>query len=498
VLILSNPARILETSATYIEDESSDPTLQEILVALSFALDLTEGAVPGHAIRSCLLAVRLAMAIGLDETTISDLYYASLLKDVGCSSNSARMCQIVGGDDRAVKASVKLADWTQPFKPDPSTLKMLWKQVLPGASVLVKSARLIKIAATQHENNRELIELRCDRGATIVRKLGLRAETSIGVRHLDEHWDGGGYPQGLKGADIPIISRLMAVAQHLDAFCMERGPEIAINTLVERCGRWFDPDLIAAAVALDRSRKLFHYCHPDDSVAETRAAILRLGPQEQTLLSAVDIDAICETFADVVDAKSPFTYCHSVRVMDAAVAIGNVMGLPADRMQVVRRAALLHDVGKLSISNTILDKPTRLTGDELKIVRSHPALGADILRHIGAFREIAVLTREHHEKLDGSGYPAGLSTKDLSLESRLLAVADIYGALSETRPYREALPPAQITAIMDRDIPTKLDTACYEALRTAMANRTLPTHGTQQSVANRWTAPSFDAVEVFL
>lgn len=498
MLILNNPARILETSATYIEDESSDPTLQEILVALSFALDLTEGAVPGHAIRSCLLAVRLAMAVGVDETTISDLYYASLLKDVGCSSNSARMCQIVGGDDRAVKAGAKLADWTQPFKPAPSTLKMLWKQVLPGASVLEKSARLIKIAATQHENNRELIELRCDRGASIVRKLGLRIETSIGVRHLDEHWDGGGYPQGLQGDAIPIISRLMAVAQHLDAFCMERGPQVAIDTLVDRSGRWFDPYLTTAAAALDRSRKLFHHCHPDDPVAETRAEILRLGPQEQTLLSAVDIDAICETFADVVDAKSPFTYRHSLGVMDAAVAIGNVMGLPADRMQVVRRAALLHDVGKLSISNTILDKPTRLTGDELNVVKSHPALGADILRHIGAFREIAVLTREHHEKLDGSGYPSGLCAKDLSLESRLLAVADIYGALSETRPYREALPPAQITAIMDCDIPAKLDGECYAALLTAMADSSLPSPGIQQPTPDRWTAPSFDAVEVYI
>src|SRR5579871_2774626 len=88
------------TSATYQPVEARDPSLQEMLVALSFALDLTEGAVPGHAIRSCLLAVRIAREVGLEPTAISDLYYASLLKDVGCSSNSARMCQIVGGDDR--------------------------------------------------------------------------------------------------------------------------------------------------------------------------------------------------------------------------------------------------------------------------------------------------------------------------------------------------------------------------------------------------------------
>ena len=213
------------TSATYEEVDCNAPTREEILVALSFALDLTEGAVPGHAIRSCLLAVRIGLASGLDAKVISNLYYACLLKDVGCSSNSARMCQIVGGDDRVVKAGAKLADWTRPFRPKLSTVKLLWEQVLPGASFLEKGARLLKLTADQHKNNRELIDLRCDRGATIVQKLGLGREAAIGVRHLDEHWDGGGYPAGLKGSDIPVISRLMGIAQHLDVFCMDQGPQ---------------------------------------------------------------------------------------------------------------------------------------------------------------------------------------------------------------------------------------------------------------------------------
>jgi putative nucleotidyltransferase with HDIG domain len=486
------------TSATCNEKEVNDPTRQEILVALSFALDLTEGAVPGHAIRSCLLAVRVALAAGLDLTTISDLYYASLLKDVGCSSNSARMCQIVGGDDRVVKAGAKLEDWTRPLRPQFSTVKLLWQQVLPGASLLDKSARIVKIAATQHKNNRELIELRCDRGAMIVRKLGLGDEVAVGVRHLDEHWDGGGYPSGLKGPDIPIISRLMAVAQHLDAFCMDQGPQAAIDVLIERSGRWFDPDLTAAAVALHQSRMLWLQCLPGDPVEETRIAILCLHPQKQTLLSALDIDVICEAFADVVDAKSPFTYRHSLGVMDAAIAIGNVLGLPADRMQLLRRTALLHDVGKLSISNTILDKPTKLTEAEFAIVKGHPGLGAEILGHVGAFREIAIMAAEHHEKLDGSGYPFGLCSKDLSLESRVLAVADIYGALSEKRPYREALGPSQITAIMDRDIPVKLDGECYEALRIVMADSTWHLNGYQQPSDDRCFMPDFEVVEAFI
>lgn len=486
------------TSATYEEVECNDPTLQEILVALSFALDLTEGAVPGHTIRSCLLAVRVALAAGLDANVISDLYYACLLKDVGCSSNSARMCQIVGGDDRVVKSGAKLADWTRPLRPEFATVKLLWEQVLPGASIFKKGARIAKIAANQHKNNRELIELRCDRGAMIAHKLGLGTETAVGVRHLDEHWDGGGYPAGLKSSNIPVISRLMGIAQHLDAFCMDQGRQAAIDTLIERSGRWFDPDLTAAAVSLDRSRSLFQSCMLYDPIDETRTAILRLNLESQARLSALDIDSICETFADVVDAKSPFTYRHSIGVMDAAVAIGKVLGLPANRMQTLRRAALLHDLGKLGISNTILDKPTKLTDGEIATVKAHPRLSSEILSHIGAFREISVLAGEHHEKLDGTGYPSGLCGKQLSLESRLLAVADIYGALSEKRPYREALPPSQITAIMDSEVPAKLDGECYEALRSVIADSTLPAPRQEESSVDRWIVPKFEVTEVFI
>jgi putative nucleotidyltransferase with HDIG domain len=212
----------------------------------------------------------------------------------------------------------------------------------------------------------------------------------------------------------------------------------------------------------------------------------------------VDIDSICETFADVVDTKSPFTYRHSLGVMDAAVAIGSVLGLAPDRMRVLRRAALLHDIGKLAISNTILDKPTRLTDAEMDVVKTHPGIGAQILGHVDAFGEVAVLAGEHHEKLDGTGYPNGLHGRDLSLESRLLAVADIYGALSEERPYRAGLEPAQIAAIMERDVPAKLDGECYEALRTVMNDAKWSSAGARQPSADRWSLRDFDMVEAYI
>lgn len=488
---------ITATSAHVEPAATANPTLQEILVSLSFALDLTEGAAPGHAIRAGLLAVRIAQEAGASASDISALYYASLLKDVGCSSNAARMCSIVGGDDRAVKAGAKLADWTKTMQ-DLPTMKLLWKEVLPGRPAWKKAARLARMAFTQNQNNREVIEIRCDRGAAIVRKLGLPPEVAAGVRHLDEHWDGGGYPQRLRGQEIPLISRLMAVSQHLDVFCMERGPEAALATLVERSGRWFDPGLVRAAKSLDRTRKLFQDCLPDEPVERARAAILALNPTGRTALSAPDIDNICETFAWVVDAKSPFTFRHSVGVLDAAVAIGGALGLSPARMQLLRRAALLHDVGKLGISNTILDKPTQLTPEEFRIVVRHPGMSADILGHIEAFREVAVLAGEHHEKLDGSGYPNRLRGEDLSLESRLLAVADIYGALSEDRPYRAGLAPAQIQAIMDRDVPLRLDATCYEALRSMMDTMAESRRGSTSIAQPQWSLAECEFTEAYI
>ncbi len=436
--------------------------LSEIISALSFALDLTEGAVAGHAVRSCLLGMRIAERAGLPPTEMHELYYALMLKDIGCSSNAARMCQIVGGDDRAIKAGVKLVDWTKPHNPNLSTLKLFWNEVLPGAGPLAKVSRIAKIALTQHHNNEEMISLRCDRGANIVSKIGLPAATASCVRSLDEHWNGSGYPDRLKGRDIPLLARIAAIAQHLDVFASEKGTGEAIRVLEERSGQWFDPELVAIAAALHREQRLWHHCLP--GAPETRRAVLDLEPGSRIVLGEAEIDRVCEAFADVVDAKSPFTYRHSVGVADAAILIARTMGLPAERIKVIHRAALLHDVGKLRVPNSILDKPGRLTGEEFSIVKEHPALTRQILERVSVFGELAVIAGDHHEKLDGTGYPNHLSGEQLSLESRILEVADIYGALSEDRPYRSGLDLDEIRRIMGQDIPGKLDGSCFEAL----------------------------------
>ena len=448
----------------------SGVSLAEILSALSFALDLTEGAVPGHALRSCLLGMRLGHQLGLPTEQMTSLYYALLLKDVGCSSNAARLCQIIGGgDERRVKAGVKLEDWTKPSQPKGSTLRLLWNTVLPNASALRRAAGIVAIGLTQHRNNEEMITLRCDRGAHILRKIGLGDVAAEAVRGLDEHWDGSGYPERRRGEAIPLESRILAIAQHLDVFASERGTEAAMQVLRERSGRWFDPELVRVTQTLHREDTLWWDALAITPQNETRAAVLDLAPDSVSALETNDIDLICEAFADVVDAKSSFTFRHSMGVTEAAEKIALNLGLSAESRTMVHRAALLHDLGKLRVPNSILDKPGKLDTDEWRVVQEHPRLTRDILARIRPFGNLAEIAGAHHEKLDGSGYPFGVTGSALSMEARIIAVADVYGALTEERPYRAGMAVEQALAIIARDVPHKLDADCFAALRAAVS-----------------------------
>lgn len=447
-----------------VTDPGAAVSLAEILSALSFALDLTEDAVPGHALRSCLIGMRIAYKVGLDEATLRDLYYALLLKDVGCSSNAARMCQIIGGgDDRAVKAGVKLEDWTKPHQPRLSALRLLWNNVSPNGSALTKTLQILKIGMAQHANNAEMIALRCDRGASIVRKMGLGNNAANGVRSLDEHWDGSGYPQRLCGNDIPLLARIACLAQHLDVFASEQSPSNAVSTMHERSGSWFDPELVSIAHSLHKDGSLWLHCWSPDKQTVLNA-VMDIAPGDTRNLSAAGLDQICEAFAEVVDAKSPFTFQHSMGVTDVAKAVAQTMGMSQERVQFVYRAALLHDLGKLRVPNSILDKQGKPTEDEWHVIQEHPMLTRQILQRVASFYDLAAVAGAHHEKLDGSGYPDHLTGPEVPIEARILAVADIYSALTEDRPYREGSSREAALKIMERDVPYKLESQCFDAL----------------------------------
>lgn len=438
--------------------------LGEILSALSYALDMTEGARPGHSVRACLLGMRVGQKIGLGNQALADLYYALLLKDIGCSSNSARMAEAFAADDQAVKHRFKFVDREKLGKPNAEALGFVWDNIAPTKSVPTRLRQMYRMITRPGNLTAEMIEARCERGAEILHKLGMSVDTCAAVYSLDEHWNGQGLPDHLKAEEIPLLGRICAIAQHLDLFCTEFGPARAMETLKERSGLWYDPEVVRAAEHLDREGTLWAQCLPGDDPAALQPAVLALAPENSSALAARDIDLICSGFADVVDAKSPFTFRHSVSTTEMAVLVADHMGLAPDRVDLVRRAALLHDIGKLGVPNTILDKAGPLTQDEWRTVHQHPFFGSEILSRVGAFREIALLIAQHHERLDGSGYPLQLSGEQISMEARILAVADVASALMERRPYRQDLTPSEIQQQLMREVPQRLDPDCVDAL----------------------------------
>lgn len=191
-------------------------TLGQLLSALSFALDITEGARPGHSVRACLLGMRLGKQIGLSDQALGDLYYALLLKDIGCSSNSARMADAFTADDQVVKQNFKFIDREKLGKANREAFTFVWNNVAPTTSVRNRMHQLYRMVRMPGDLTAEMVEARCERGAAILFKLGMGIETCAAVYSLDEHWNGRGLPDHLVGRDIPLLGRICAVAQHLD------------------------------------------------------------------------------------------------------------------------------------------------------------------------------------------------------------------------------------------------------------------------------------------
>ena len=221
-----------------------DIALSGVIGALSYALDITEGQPAGHAVRSCMIGMRIAEQLDLPARDRSDLFYALLLKDAGCSANAERMAALFGADDQAAKRTSKLVDWSSPLH------AFLWslRTVAPGAGLRERAAYLRGIK-DEGDVTRKFMAARCDRGAEIARMLYLSEETAAAIRSLDEHWDGRGQPDGLRAEAIPLLARILCIAQTLEIFHAHGGVEAARAVVNRRRGRWFDPALVDAALA---------------------------------------------------------------------------------------------------------------------------------------------------------------------------------------------------------------------------------------------------------
>jgi HD-GYP domain-containing protein (c-di-GMP phosphodiesterase class II) len=382
-----------------------------------------------------------------------------LLKDAGCSSNAARLCELYGSDDLGVKRDFKTVDNVSYLQ----LARLVLSHTGLQKNARGKFRRLFDFLRQGEARAAELVQTRCDRGASIARKLGFDDTVAEGIRSLDEHWNGKGRPRGLAGADIPLGSRVALLAQVADVFHQVGGPEAALRELSRRRGTWFDPALVDAFIERAASAELWEGLKSQDIAARVAA----LEPLGQAVTVDEDkLDQIAEAFADVVDAKSPYTAGHSRRVADYTSMLARRMGLGENRVRWLRRGGLLHDLGKLAVSNAVLDKPGPLDPEEWKQIEAHPRHTEEILAQLLPFAELAAMAGAHHERLDGKGYYKGLSGESISLETRIITVADVFDALTAERPYRAAMSADQALGIMEKMRDTALDPRVLDALRT--------------------------------
>lgn len=436
--------------------------LAEVLGALSRALDLTEGQPPGHCVRCCWIGVTIGRRLGLADDLLQDLYYALLLKDLGCSSNAARICALYLADDITFKKDFKLLDGSLP-----QVLRFVLSHTGASAALAERFRSVVNILQNGGRIASELIETRCQRGAEIARQMRFSETVAQGILDLDEHWDGSGKPLGKKGPDISVVARIALLSQVVDVFQMSGGRKAAMDEVRHRSGAWFDPAIVAAFLDVAAQGSFWETLARDD----IEAYVLAMEPGRQASLADEDyLDDIAEAFAHVIDAKSPYTSGHSDRVAVFTDLIAEELGFDLAKRRWLKRAALLHDIGKLGISNSVLDKPGKLDDDEWLEMKGHAELSQSILSRISAFSDLSRVAGAHHERLDGKGYPNGISGDEIDLDTRIISTADVFDALTADRPYRAAMPAGRAFEILWEGAGKSHDPVCIAALERAVRN----------------------------
>lgn len=436
-------------------------SLSAIIGSLSYALDLTEGLPAGHSLRCCWVGMHVGRQMGLDSEALSHLYYTLLLKDAGCSSNAARLFELYGTDDREVKRDFKLVDT--------DSLIRLGRFVMShtgiGKSLHERVGRILNLAKNGEQFATELIATRCERGANIAIQLGFDEEVAAGIRCLDEHWNGNGKPERLSGMAIPLASRIALLSQVVEVFYSATDRVHVLEEVQKRSGNWFDPRVVETFLEAQQQPGFWEGLN--DNAMQLR--IVQIEPASKVVrIDEQRLDTIAEAFAQVVDAKSHYTYGHSARVAAYTEAVANRLGLPKERVRWLRRGALLHDIGKLGVSNVVLDKPGKLDESEWDQVKAHAAYSEQILSRLNIFSELAFVAAAHHERLDGKGYPRGLTAERIPLETRIITVADIFDAITAERPYRGPIPVHDAIAMMEKECDAAIDRACLDALKQAL------------------------------
>ena len=441
------------------ETDRAHVRLAELVAALSLGVDLGFGQPMEHVLRQCLIALRLGERIGLDEQARAVVYYTALLVNVGCHSDAHEQARWFG-DDIALKST------KYDHEPGLRAAAAGLRRLGAGNPPLHRFRVGLEFALSGHREVDDMIAHHAAIARTLGEQLGLPGEVLEALCGAYEQWDGRGWPGELKGEEVPIASRLAQLAEFVEVAHRVGGVAAAKELARKRSGKQFDPTL--AELMLAEADMILSGL---DSVA-TWDAVIEAEPALAVMLSAERFEAALLAIANFVDLKSPYTLGHARAVADLATEAGAQLALSEDAARTLRRAVLVHDLGRLGVSNAIWDKRGPLGAGEWERVRMHPYLTERMLHSSEALAPLGAIAVQHRERLDGSGYPRGLSGAAISRLARILGAADAYQAMREPRPYRPERSADEAAAELRGDVKAgRLDADAAEAVLGAAGHR---------------------------
>jgi HD-GYP domain-containing protein (c-di-GMP phosphodiesterase class II) len=401
--------------------------LAELVAALSLGIDLGFGQPMEHVLRQCLIAMRLAGRMGLDDHARSAVYYTSLLVNVGCHSDAHEQAKWFGDD---IELKSHKYDYDQKSL---VAAAASFRRLGHGHPPMHRFRIGLEFALSGFRDLDGMIAQHADMACSLAAELGLPDEVQNAIAASYERWDGRGWPGELRGDAVPLASRLAQLAEYMEVAHRVGGEDAAVAMARKRRGTQFDPDL-ANLICTD-TVGIFGGL----GAAQTWDAVIGAEPALGMTLSGEQLDAALFGVANFVDLKSPYMLGHASAVAKLAGIAGATLGLDDSQVELLRRAALVSGLGRLGISNSIWDKPGPLGAGERERVRLQPYLTERMLQQSGWLAPLGSAAVQLRERLDGSGYPRGLGGNSISAPGRILGAADAYQAMREPRPYRNAL-----------------------------------------------------------
>jgi HD-GYP domain-containing protein (c-di-GMP phosphodiesterase class II) len=433
----------------------------EVLAALSIAIDLGLGLPMEHVLRSSLVAALLADELKLSDEERARVYYTNLVLWIGCHADSHEFSRWFG-DDLAMRRDSYQLDWAGlPY------MRFLLQRTGSHQPALRRAGLLMTLMAAPRTQMAALIHSHCLSAGLMAERIGLERAVAEAVESSYERWDGTGLPTGRRGDLIPLATRIVQLAEAFEVHQRTHGTSGALAMTRQRSGGQFDPMLV---LALDRCRDRLNAL-PDQDVW-TRA--LELAPDGDVVLRGAELDWLLGAIGDFADLKCPFTVGHSRAVAELAAGAATRMGLAPTEVDAVRRAGLVHDLGRMGVPNSVWERSAPLSESDQERIRLYPYLTGRVLHRVRGLEQVTALAEAHRERLNGSGYPRGLSGSALPMTQRILAAADSYRGSLEHRPHRSAkVPEAAAIRLRGEAEDGRLDPAAVDAVLWVAGHRSV-------------------------